>query len=154
MRKPIKLDILQWIRVQRKYLPPLRLGVISLRIDRSWTEISQYGMKYLATELIVRWPRFLMIRLDLANYHVGGFLEPHIDPTFEEVRQYNSILVLKSPEVGGELISEKFVYNSKYLKIIEPNRYQHEVTKITQGERLVLNLSLRFSFEKLPSPPF
>jgi hypothetical protein len=148
------IEILRLIRVKSGYFGQRRVGLIALRLDFAWTEITDLKIRYLAYELAVRWPRTLKFRLDLAQYRMGGRLDEHIDPTHELERQFNFVFVLRKPIKGGELVSEKFVYNGSRLKIVETNRYRHEVTRVEKGERIVANLGVRFANQYLNPPPF
>jgi hypothetical protein len=148
------IEIFRLLRVKSEYFAPRKVGLIALRLDFAWNEVTDLKMRYLAYELALRWPRTMKFRLDLAQYRTGGRLDEHIDPTHEQEHQLNFIFVLRKPLKGGELISEKFVYNGSRLKIVETNRYKHEVTLVEKGERLVVNLGVRFANQYLNPPPF
>lgn len=154
MKKPFRFDLLRVIEVKRVFLEPLWLSLVSIRVDRAWNKVPDLKMHYWATELIFRWPLQVRFRLDIAKYFLGGYLEEHIDGTREDEKQFNSIFTIRKAESGGELIAEKFVYCGSRLKIVEVNRYKHEVTRVEKGERLIANFSVRYPTEKNSTPPW
>ncbi len=131
-------------------------GLVEIGIRKSIPEYKNvYNVRYWAIYFILRWPKPVRIRFDLAKYLTGGRLPEHIDEYVrKEVRQFNFIFTLKKAKLGGELLSEKFVYNGSRLKIIEVSRYKHEVTLIEEGQRIVANFQIAFSPEYTVPPPF
>jgi hypothetical protein len=150
----MEINLFKVIWFERDFLESTCLPMITVRVDTKWTHAEQYHMRYRAIELTLRWPRPIKFRLDFAQYYPGGYLDPHIDTTQEYEFRVNSILVIRKPRRGGHLYSEKFLYNGKRLKIIQPNLYQHEVTMIEEGERWVLNFQFHVSTNGMEQTPF
>jgi hypothetical protein len=125
-------------------------GILSL--------IAQSGdvqkIRYRSISAGCRWPITCEFQVDYTRYLEGAELEEHRDRIAKEERQYRVMLLLKKAKRGGELISERFIVNLPRLKIFEPCRYNHRVTKIEEGERVVLLLGFRFAFRSVRPCPF
>jgi hypothetical protein len=142
------------VRYDSEFFGTIKFAVLSLRFDTKWNESKEYCMRYRAAEATLRWPHPIRVRLDFCQYREGGFLEPHIDGAHEHVSQVNFIFLLRRPVAGGELLSKRFLYKGKRLRVIRPTRDEHELTRVEKGERWVLNFKVAFSNDRTKQTPF
>ncbi|MEH6710730.1 MAG: 2OG-Fe(II) oxygenase [Paraglaciecola polaris] len=66
----------------------------------------------------------------------------HIDPV-PNGRYYKFNIVLKQPKIGGVFHCQKCIMNFfGRIYLFRPDKYEHSVTRIEQGKRVLLSLSL------------
>ncbi len=120
-----------------------------------WKRVELDGARvsFRACEINLRWPVSLQIQLHTNEYAKGDYLCEHIDQIRKEERQVRFQIILVKAKQGGELKCEKFIYESPRIKIFEPTKWKHSVTKVEEGRRLLLNFGFRFAPHPLtPSP--
>lgn len=76
----------------------------------------------------------------IIKYNDGSFLPEHKDP-LDGFNCYRINFTFNTGH-GGELKSDKFIFNSKYLKIFRPDANFHSVSKVVNGTRWVFSLGL------------
>ncbi|MBP9782794.1 MAG: hypothetical protein KBC50_03645 [Candidatus Pacebacteria bacterium] len=91
------------------------------------------------------WPVTLQLHADVVDYLEGAYLPRHADllPKLPG-EEYRIAIVLKEADSGGVLLADRFIMNTRFLKIFN-TRTQHEVTKVEKGTRRVLLLGIYFS---------
>lgn len=131
-------------------------SVISGTLNRKWNTVDVPGarLEYQEWSIEIRWPIMLQIQLHINRYRVGGELHEHTDVIKEGERQFRIQLILKNAIRGGELLCERFIINRRHFKIFEPARFKHEVTRVEEGERFLLNLGIRYSLKLIRPCPF
>lgn len=66
----------------------------------------------------------------------------HIDPV-PNGKYYKLNIVLKQPKVGGVFRCQKCILNLfGRIYFFRPDKYEHSVSRIEQGERKILSISL------------
>ncbi|MFT6897775.1 MAG: hypothetical protein ACJA13_002186 [Paraglaciecola sp.] len=67
---------------------------------------------------------------------------PHIDP-MPNAKYYKLNIVLQQPKVGGVFHCQKCILNLfGRLYLFRPDKYEHSVSPIKEGKRVLLSLSL------------
>jgi|GEM_PF-6200055 len=133
-----------------------RESVISAVFRRTWRKVDYPGARLEYQEYVVniRWPIMLQIQLHVSRYGVGGELQEHIDTIRDGERQFRIQFILRNAIRGGELLCERFIVNWRRFKIFEPARYRHQVTRIEEGQRILLNLGIRYALRPIRPCPF
>jgi hypothetical protein len=153
------------VRINFLHLIPRRLpdgeiicrdSLISLVAERKWKQVSYDGgsLQYQQYVFVIRWPILLQLQLHINKYGVGDGLYEHVDVIQPKERQFRFQFILKNAARGGELLCEHFIVNRRHFKVFEPCKYRHQVTKVEEGERLLLNLGIRYSFHPIRPCPF
>ena len=134
----------------------IRRGVCSIVLRHAWKNIDVHRAKLAHREyrLEIRWPFLLQLQLLVMRYAVGDYHRRHIDWIAPGERQFRIQFVLENARRGGELLCDHFVVSRRRFKIFEPCVYGHEVTKVEEGRRVLLNLSVRWSLRKIRPCPF
>lgn len=151
---------LNFLRVIPRRTPDGRLVcrecVVSGKFSRKWNKVDWTGtcLEYQEYVINIRWPIMLQIQLHVNRYGVGGELREHVDVIQDGERQFRIQLILRNAIRGGELLCERFIVNRRWFKIFEPARWRHQVTRVEEGQRLLLNLGIRFSFRLIRPCPF
>ena len=93
-----------------------------------------YEKMLLAT---AKWPR--PFDLYLLRFSVGHEVPPHTDKV--SVGEHHRLnIILKHAKKGGEFICSNTIYESSSIKYFRPDKAEHQVTKIINGNRYVLSL--------------
>jgi len=79
----------------------------------------------------------------LLRYGKNSYLKSHIDATDKNHRHYRANLVLKNSRSGGVFKCKKTILDWPRLKVFEAGKYSHSLTKILEGNRLVLSIGIR-----------
>jgi len=69
----------------------------------------------------------------------GSEIAPHIDRVTTG-KHFRLNIVLQRAQLGGEFICDKPMINTTRFKLFRPDVSLHQVTKIRQGNRLVLSV--------------
>lgn len=78
----------------------------------------------------------------LVNYPNQHRVLTHID-SMPEAKYYKLNIVLKQPKVGGVFHCQKCILNLfGRIYLFRSDKYEHSVSRIEVGERLLLSLSL------------
>jgi hypothetical protein len=109
---------------------------------------------YRSYELMLRWPVRMQFQLHISRYEIDCCLCEHVDHLEKGERQYRLQFIIENAIRGGELLCERFIINWKRFKLFEPGKWKHEVTKIEEGRRRLLNLGIRIAPRTLPRCPF
>lgn len=80
------------------------------------------------------------IDMHLIYYPSGSEIPPHKDPVLFGQRHYRLNLELKEAQAGGEFQCETCILRWGRLRFFRPDLYQHAVTKIDQGSRLIFSI--------------
>lgn len=144
----MRIDILSVIPLWYEGMIINKDAVVTLLMNFAWVHVGQ-EISYRKFVLNVRWPITFQFQIFITRYGAGGLLEEHIDSTHEDEKQFRLMVLLKRPKQGGELICEKFIINRGRIKLFEPNRYKHQVTKVVRGERLVALISIRYAWKRI-----
>jgi hypothetical protein len=131
-------------------------SVMSGTLSSKWNEVNEPGarLEYQNWVINIRWPLMLQLQLHVNRYKVGDELQEHIDVIKEGERQFRIQFILRNAIRGGELLCEHFIVNWRWFKIFEPARFKHAVTRVEEGERLLLNFGIRYSFRLIRPCPF
>lgn len=83
------------------------------------------------------------IAINLVTYSKGHFVSRHIDMV-DGGRLYKLNLILVKPKQGGVFETERAIF-SFFNRIIlfRPDLYEHEVTEITHGKRVLLSFAFK-----------
>jgi hypothetical protein len=92
---------------------------------------------------ILKWPFRIAVFLSLLDYPEGSLVEAHNDggPDPKQMKPVigcNFNIVLKKAKIGGEFICPQAWVNTSRVKIFNGDKFQHEVTKIEKGNRVLL----------------
>jgi hypothetical protein len=100
---------------------------------------------YSRVKFNLTWPVTLQLHADVVDYLEGAYLSRHADllPKLPG-EEYRIAVVLKEADSGGVLLADRFVANTRFLKVFS-TRIQHEVTKVEKGTRRVLLFGIYFS---------
>lgn len=87
---------------------------------------------------------FLFSRLDcwILKYPENSNIPPHVDNVPEKYSNKTAVrinIILKSPKKGGIFKCDKYILNTKRVKIFNPT-LTHSVSTIESGERYVLSI--------------
>jgi hypothetical protein len=77
----------------------------------------------------------------LLKYPTGSEIKPHVDEV-DGKKHYRLNIVLRKAKVGGVFSCEKSIINFPRVKLFRPDLYEHSVSKIEDGERLVLSFGV------------
>jgi len=82
------------------------------------------------------------LAINLVTYSEGHFVSKHIDMVASG-RLYKLNFMLVKPQQGGVFEAEKVIF-SFFNRIIlfRPDRYEHRVTEVERGKRVLLSFSL------------
>ncbi|MGE5541111.1 MAG: 2OG-Fe(II) oxygenase [Bacillota bacterium] len=129
---------------------------MSIIVRPKWQRVEYDGgsLRYQEYVINLRWPILLQLQLHVSKYGVGDYLAEHIDYIEKGERQFRVQFILKNAVSGGELVVPHFIVNRRHFKIFEPCKYRHAVTVVEEGERLLLNLGIRYSFQRIRPVPF
>lgn len=73
------------------------------------------------------------------HYHVGSFIPPHVDKV-DFGRHYRVNIILKKSIIGGDFICKDPIYSSSRIKFFRPDKSEHSVTELKQGNRYLLSI--------------
>ncbi|GGB70460.1 2OG-Fe(II) oxygenase [Shewanella inventionis] len=79
---------------------------------------------------------------NLVTYQQNHRVMKHVDPV-QQGRYYKLNVVIKQPLIGGVFTCEKYIinlFNRVYL--FRPDLYEHSVTKIESGKRVLLSIAV------------
>lgn len=76
--------------------------------------------------------------LYLLSFSKGSEIKPHVDKV-DFGNHYRLNIVFKKPQIGGDFICNKTIVNMKRIILFRPDLYEHSVSKIKSGKRLVLS---------------
>ncbi|QDE31141.1 2OG-Fe(II) oxygenase [Shewanella polaris] len=80
--------------------------------------------------------------INQVTYHTYHRVMNHIDPV-QQGRYYKLNFVLRQPKVGGVFNCEKCIVNLwGRVYLFRPDKYEHSVSKIESGKRVLLSLAL------------
>ncbi len=130
-----------------------REGVVTIEMHPQWYNVGQ-NISYRKFVFSLRWPITFQFQIHLTRYKSGSWLSEHVDEIHEKERQFRLVLVLKKAKQGGELLCEHFITNRSRLKLFEPCKYKHEVTRVEEGERIVALIGIRYAFHTIRPCPF
>lgn len=86
----------------------------------------------------------------LIYYPTGSRLPVHRDKFYnlgQEMNHYRLNILLKKPKTGGKFFCRKTIINWWRVSLFKASKWTHGVTKVENGERLVLTFG--FAFRKL-----
>jgi len=75
----------------------------------------------------------------LIRFPTESYIPAHVDGVVEG-RHFRLNIILKKPQEGGEFICEDTIINWSRIKLFRPDIAEHSVSRITDGNRLVLSL--------------
>lgn len=101
-------------------------------------------MKWVAGQLGSGYEKLTLLKFPCLDMHLirfpkGSHIDPHVDPA-PKGRQWRMNVVLKVCEQGGDFVCPNAFVNWRRLKIFRPDVQTHEVTRVTEGDRLVLTV--------------
>lgn len=125
----------------------MRVPALSINFEREekHPKASSVDLYYRGYEINIRWPFQLQLQLHISRYEAGGFLSGHTDFIRKDETQYRVQFILENALKGGELLCDRFIVNWRWFKIFEPGRFRHEVTKVEEGRRRLLNFGIRYA---------
>ena len=83
-----------------------------------------------------------ILSINLVTYHTHHRVMAHIDPV-QQGRYYKLNFVLVQPKVGGVFLCAKCIMNlCGRVYLFRPDKYEHSVTKIETGKRVLLCIAL------------
>ena len=83
-----------------------------------------------------------LFSINLVTYPINHSVMNHVD-NVQKGRYYKLNLILVQPKVGGVFKCQKCIinlFNRVYL--FRPDKYEHSVTKIESGKRILLSFAL------------
>ena len=83
-----------------------------------------------------------LFSINLVTYPINHSVMNHVD-NVQKGRYYKLNLILVQPKVGGVFKCQKCIinlFNRVYL--FRPDKYEHSVTKIESGKRVLLSFAL------------
>lgn len=84
-----------------------------------------------------KWP----IKFDtyLLKFDVGSEIAAHVDKV-ESGNHFRLNIVLKKAKEGGNFICKNPIFETNRIKLFRPDICEHQVSKITKGNRYVLSI--------------
>ncbi|AZG36106.1 MULTISPECIES: hypothetical protein [Shewanella] len=83
-----------------------------------------------------------MLSINWVTYHTHHQVMTHTDPV-QQGRYYKLNLVIVQPKVGGVFSCAKCIVNLwGRVYLFRPDKYEHNVTKIESGKRVLLSFAL------------
>ncbi|GGP57605.1 hypothetical protein GCM10009409_24530 [Shewanella saliphila] len=80
--------------------------------------------------------------VNLVTYHINHRVMNHVDPV-QQGRYFKFNIIVKQPKVGGVFICQKTIFNLfNRVYLFRPDRYEHSVTKIESGKRVILSIAV------------
>lgn len=99
-----------------------------------------------------KWPIFVLPFADLylIRYGEGHYLPPHrdvlwtfFDPTWWDTKHVRLNVVLREADEGGEFrCLGPCIWRTRRVVLFRPDKWEHQVTEVKRGERLVLSLGV------------
>ena len=101
---------------------------------------------------VLRKPFYSALFISILDYRIGSSVDEHRDGGIDDNRMklllgFNANIILKKADVGGKFICPQAFVNTSRIKIFNGDKYQHSVTTIEKGRRVVL--VFKFSLAKL-----
>ena len=141
--------------VDRKQFFDMKVPVLTITTGKEvCVKGKEHNLYYRPYEFILRWPVIFQFQVHINRYEVAGFISEHIDIVQEGEKQYRIQFILENAKKGGELRCEHFIINWTWFKIFEPARFRHEVTKVEDGRRRLINIGVRIAPKTLRPYPF
>lgn len=104
-----------------------------------WQKGRQEEGEYRILPLI--WSKFLKLDCFLIKFPTGSYILPHKDETKNNRRHYRLNIILCQPKHGGVFKVERTIFSLfNRIHFFRPDLYEHEVTKVEKGFRLVLSI--------------
>ena len=75
----------------------------------------------------------------LLRFPTGAEIPPHVDPV-DGKRHFRLNLILRRSRHGGEFICKDPIWNFRRIKLFRPDLSEHAVTRVEEGNRLVLSI--------------
>ena len=100
---------------------------------------------------LIRWPFYSALFISVINYPEGSVVEVHRDGGIDHQKMqpllgFNMNIVLKKATLGGEFVCPDAWVNSSRIKIFNGDRFNHHVTQIQKGGRIIL--AFKFSLAR------
>lgn len=90
-------------------------------------------------KMLLLWFKYIIpFDIYLLKFPEGSEILPHID-TVDFGKHYRINLIIKKSIIGGEFKVQHSIYETSRIKVFRPDIYEHSVSKIVKGERILLS---------------
>lgn len=89
--------------------------------------------------LLCRCAKVFKFDMYLIKFPCGSEITAHTDK-LSKGNHFRFNFIIKKPEEGGEFTCSNMILNTERVKLFRPDIYEHRVSKIIKGNRLVFSL--------------